>query len=200
MAGERKKILIAPSWQEDNLLDSCIDTLIEQLYGEEYQLIVRPHPEYVKRFGARMQSLVDKYREKCGEGLVFELDFSSNESITTSDLLITDWSGIAPEFCFATGRPALFVNTKLKCLNPNWENLGLTPVEISLREELGRSVDPKDLGQTAEIVRRMLAETPLYQERIDARFAALIYNHGRAGAEGAKYILQSLTEKRAKKA
>lgn len=196
----RKKILIAPSWQEDNLLDSCIDTLIEQLYGEEYRLIVRPHPEYVKRFGARMQSLVEKYKDRCGDGLAFELDFSTNESITTSDLLITDWSGIAPEFCFATGRPALFVNTKLKCLNPNWENLGLTPVEISLRDVLGRSVEKQDLGQTAEIVRELLANTAAYRERIDARFDTLIYNHGKAGAEGAKYILQALTEKRAKKA
>lgn len=199
VTGDRKKILIAPSWQEDNLLDSCIDSLIDQLYGDDYQLIVRPHPEYVKRYGARMQSLVEKYRGKTGEGLIFELDFSKNDSITASDLLITDWSGIAPEFCFATGRPALFINTKLKCLNPNWENLGLTPVEISLRDELGRSLDPKDLDQTAEIVRELIADTPLYHDRIDERFAHLIYNHGCAGAEGAKYILQSLLEKRAKK-
>lgn len=199
VTGKRKKILIAPSWQEDNLLDSCIDTLIEQLYGEEYQLIVRPHPEYAKRFGARMQSLVEKYKDKTGDGLVFELDFSTNNSITTSDLLITDWSGIAPEFCFATGRPALFVNTKLKCLNPNWENLGLAPVEISLRDELGRSVEKQDLDHTAEIVGEMLANASDYRERIDARFETLIYNHGKAGAEGAKYILQSLMEKRTQK-
>lgn len=196
VTGKRKKILIAPSWQEDNLLDSCIDTLIEQLYGEAYQLIVRPHPEYAKRFSARLQSLVEKYKDKSSEGLVFELDFSKNDSITTSDLLITDWSGIAPEFCFATGRPALFVNTKLKCLNPNWENLGLTPVEISLRDELGRSVEKQDLNKTAEIVREMLENTARYHDRIDARFETLIYNHGKAGAEGAKYILQSLMEKR----
>lgn len=195
----RKKLLIAPSWQEDNLLDSCIDKLIGQLYCDEYQLIVRPHPEYVKRYGARMQSLVEKYKDKVGDGLVFELDFSKNDSITTSDLLITDWSGIAPEFCFATGRPALFINTKIKCLNPNWENLGLTPVEISLRDELGRSIDPKDLDQTAAIVRELIEDTPLYREKIDSRFDSLIYNHGHAGEAGAKYILQSLVEKRSKK-
>lgn len=198
--GKRKQILIAPSWQEDNLLDSCIDTLIGQLYGEDYRLIIRPHPEYVKRFGAKMQAVVEKYRDREGEGLAFELDFSTNESITTSDLIITDWSGIAPEFCFATGRPALFINTKLKCLNPNWENLGLTPVEISLRDEIGMSLSPGELNRTAEVVRELLANTDRYRDRIDARFDSLIYNHGCAAAEGAKYILSSLVEKRSQKA
>lgn len=200
VTGERKKILIAPSWQEDNLLDSCIDRLIDQLYGREYSLIVRPHPEYVKRYGARMNALVEKYRDKIGEGLTFELDFSSNESITTSDLLITDWSGIAPEFCFSTGRPALFINTKIKCLNPNWENLGLQPVEISLRNELGKAIDPSELDRVAQTVQELFAQSEYYREQIDARFASFIYNHGCAGAEGAKYILQSLVEKRSKKA
>ena len=200
ISAERKKILIAPSWQEDNLLDSCIDKLICQLYCEKYALVVRPHPEYVKRYGAKMQRLIEKYSDKVGKGLTFELDFSDNSSITSSDLLITDWSGIAPEFCFATGRPALFVNTKIKCLNPNWENLGLTPVEISLRDELGVSIDPSELDKTAEKVSLLLDSFELYRERIDARFATLIYNHGHAAEEGAKYILNSLVEKRAKKA
>ena len=52
---ERKEILIAPSWQPDNLLDSCIDQLLEQLVRPEYHVTVRPHPEYVKRYGDRMQ-------------------------------------------------------------------------------------------------------------------------------------------------
>ena len=43
----KKQILIAPSWQEDNLLDSVIDDLIKGLYKDEYKLIVRPHPEYL---------------------------------------------------------------------------------------------------------------------------------------------------------
>lgn len=195
----KKKILIAPSWQEDNLLDSCIDTLIDQLWCKEYELVVRPHPEYVKRFGARMQSIVEKYKDRVGQGLTFELDFSGNTSITTADLLITDWSGIAPEFCFSTGRPALFVNTKMKCLNPNWQNIGLDPVEVSLRQELGRAVDPKDLDQTGAIVHELLDRVDDYREKIDARFASFIFNHGTAGAAGAKYILDSLVEKRARK-
>ncbi len=147
-----------------------------------------------------MTALCDRYADRVGEGLIFELDFSRNDSITTSDLLITDWSGIAPEFCFSTGRPALFINTKIKCLNPNWENLGLTPVEISLRNEIGVSLNPDELDRVRDTVAELIENTPTYRERIDARFATLIYNHGHAGEAGARYILSSLMKKREKKA
>ena len=30
----RKQVLIAPSWQEDNLLDSCIEDLIDSIYSD----------------------------------------------------------------------------------------------------------------------------------------------------------------------
>ena len=198
VAGVRREILIAPSWQEDNLLDSCIDKLIDGLYGEEYHITVRPHPEYVKRFGGRMQAIVDRYADKVGEGLSFELDFTANKSVYSSDLLITDWSGIALEFCFATRRPALFVNTALKCMNPNWEKIGCIPTEISLRDVVGRSVDKDKLDGCATIVADLLARTEEYGEKIEQVLASHIYNQGHAGDAGADYLLNSLVQKRKK--
>ena len=91
----KREILIGPSWQEDNLLDSCVDTLIEQLMCEENHIIVRPHPEYVKRYPEKIKLLTEKYAGVPDEKLTFELDFTTNKSTYSSDLLITDWSAIA---------------------------------------------------------------------------------------------------------
>ena len=194
----RKDILIAPSWQEDNLLDSVIDSLIEALYCDEYHLIVRPHPEYVKRYGARMQAIVDKYQHVVGDGLSFELDFTVNRSIYAADMLITDWSGIALEYCFATRRPAIFVNTKIKCMNPNWEKIGLTPVEITLRDVVGVSVDKDKVGECRAIAQELFAKADEYEKKITEVLDAHIYNQGRAGEVGANYLLNALVEKRKK--
>lgn len=193
---DKKEILIAPSWQEDNLLDSCIDTLIEKLYCEDYHITVRPHPEYVKRYGARMQAIVDRYADRVGDKLTFELDFSTNTSLYSSDLLITDWSGIAPEYCFATKRPALFVNTKIKCLNPNWEKIDCTPVEIELRNKLGRAVDKEELAECDAIVKDLFARADEYEQIIDETLHDHLYNIGTASEAGADYILQSLVAKK----
>ncbi len=190
----RREILIAPSWQEDNLLDSCIDALLDGLLCDNYHVTVRPHPEYVKRYGTRMNALVERYADRVGEGLTFELDFSTNKSIYTSDLLITDWSGIAPEFCFATRRPAIFINTEIKCLNPNWQNIGCEPVEIGLRNKIGKALDKDELGNIRNEVSELLSRPDEYEARIGEAFDSLIFNHGKAADEGAKYILSRLME------
>lgn len=198
-SSERKQILIAPSWQEDNLMDSCIDALIEGLYGDEYRIIVRPHPEYVKRYAERMKAITDRYAERVGDGLVFELDFSNNKSIWSSDLLITDWSGISLEFCFATKKPALFINTKMKVENPNWERIDCVPVEISLRNTIGIALEKAELSRVGETVSLLLGDPEKYADQIRAALAEHFYNQGSAAKAGAMYILESLKEKQKQK-
>ena len=196
--GLRKEILIAPSWQEDNLLDSCIDTLIKSLYCDEYHLTVRPHPEYVKRYGARMQAITEKYEHLVGDGLTFELDFTANKSVYSADLLITDWSGIALEYCFATRRPAIFVNTKIKCMNPNWKKINCIPTEITLRDVVGVSVDKDKLSQVRDISEDLFARADEFEIKIGKVLESHIYNQGKSGQVGANYLLSSLVEKRKK--
>lgn len=198
VATAKKEILIAPSWQEDNILDSCIDTLIENLYSDDYHLTVRPHPEYSKRYGYKLSKLVEKYKDYDKEKLSFELDFSSNKSIYSADLMITDWSGISAEYCFATERPALFINTKIKANNPNWEKLNITPVEIKFRNELGVNVNKEDLNKVGEIVSDLFTNSLLYKQKINSYFETFTFNHGTAAEVGAKYVLKSIVEKKKK--
>lgn len=194
----KKEILIAPSWQEDNLLDSCIDVLIEKLYSDNYHITVRPHPEYNKRFGYKLNELVQKYKDYDADKLSFELDFSTNKSIYTSDLMITDWSGISAEYSFATERPTLFVNTKMKVCNPNWEKLGITPAEIEVRDQIGVNLDKEELINVDKTVEEMLLNREKYREKIVERFKTFTYNHGTAAKVGAEYILKSIVEKKKK--
>lgn len=191
---ERKQILIGPSWQEDNLLDSCIEQLIDSLYGDKYRIIVRPHPEYMKRYGARMDAICEKYKDKIGEGLVFELDFTSNTSTYTSDLLITDWSGIGLEFCFATLKSALFINTKMKVENPNYEKIGIVPQEIQLRNELGIALEKDELYKVPEVVEELISNNSRRTEieQIRDRYFFGLSSHGE---QGVKYIISRLVKK-----
>ena len=193
--GARKEILIAPTWNEDNILDSCIDIMLEKLLCDEYHVTVRPHPEYVKRYGAKMKAIVDKWADKVGEGLTFELDFSSNKSIYSSDLMITDWSGISFEFSFATKRPTLFVNTKMKVLNQNWDKIGCEPIEITLRDEIGVSIEKADVENIDRYIVEMLENNTKYQEKIESALHKAVYNVGTSNKVGAKYILKRLTDK-----
>ena len=194
-----KEILIAPSWQEDNLMDSCLDDLIKALYCDEFHIIVRPHPEYVKRFNYQLEKIVEKYKDYDKDKLTFELDFTKNKSIYSSDVLITDWSGVGPEFAFATTRPVVFINTKMKCLNENWQKIGLTPVELSLRDEIGVSVNKEDVVGIKETISKLIKEEDHYHAKIVDIFDKFLYNHGKSSKVGAEYILKSLKNKQNQK-
>ncbi len=192
-----KRILIAPSWNEDNILDSCADELIRNLLKEGRKITVRPHPEYVKRYGPKLNALMERWKEQTGEGLAFETDFSSNESLYEADILITDWSGIAYEYSYTTGKPTLFINTKMKMPNPNWEKIGITPLEISLRDQIGRSLSKDELGKAEEVIAEMESHPEEWKEKIVGVREQNIFNSGHAGETAAEYILKSLIEKEA---
>lgn len=194
-----KEILIAPTWNEDNIMDSCLDDIIESFSKENYHVTVRPHPEYSKRFAYKLQQITEKYKDYDPTKLTFELDFSSNKSIYTSDLLITDWSGISAEFCFATKKPAIFVNTKMKVQNQDWEKLEITPVEIDIRNNLGKAIDKTQTKDIDKVAKDLFKNSDKYKTKIENYFETFIYNHGKSGECGATYILQSLTKNKTKK-
>lgn len=193
---ERKQILIAPSWQEDNLLDSCIEDLIDSLYGDDYKIIVRPHPEYMKRYSQKMNLLVEKYKDKIGEGLEFELDFSVNTSVYSSDVLVTDWSGIGIEFGFATLNPVVFINTKIKMENENYQNINIEPQEIRLRNVLGVALEKQEIKEKfADTVGGLLTNKD-FADAVKQEREKYFYNLGSQGSFGAKYIIKKLIEKK----
>lgn len=195
---ERKKILIAPSWQPDNILDSCIDQLLGELLGKGYQVVVRPHPEYVKRYKPRMDQIVARWSEKQADDLTFELDFTSNNSIFDSDVIITDWSGTAYEFSFVTLKPAVFIDTKPKVNNPDYVKLNIEPLEFALRDQVGVRIDPNNMTGLSGKIDELIANGKGYAEKVEGIRNKYIANFGKSGEIGGRYILTRLKERQQK--
>ncbi len=187
-----KRILVAPSHQEDNILDSCLDDLLNAICGSDRLVVVRPHPQYIRRNPARIQTLLERYKDIIGKHLQFETDFSSNSSIYTSDVLVTDWSSIAYEFSFATKKPCLFVNTKMKVINPEYTKIGLEPTDITFRDKVGVSVEKNEMVKAKAAIEQMIAHPELFAERIEKVLQENFYNPGHSGEVAGKYILDSL--------
>lgn len=192
---ECKTILIAPSWQKDNILDSCIEEMLDVLKDSEYQIIVRPHPQYVRHCEARIDALIQKY----GPKVEVQKDFSSNRTVYMADLLITDWSSIAFEYAFSTLKPVLFINTPMKVVNEDYKELSTTPIDIEIREKVGISLDETKLDKLKEIVKQLLYDDRFAKNSMKQLRDKYIYNVGNSGQIGAKYIIQRLLERTKKK-
>ena len=197
---ERPEVLIAPTWNLDNILDSCIDDMLAQLLGHGYHVTVRPHPEYKKRYQARLDALVERYRDVPAEDLTFELDFSGQSSILEADILVTDWSTIAEEFSFTTLKPCIFINTTMKVRNPEWQKLtSWLPMDISIRDEIGRSLEPDDLSDMREVVEDMVQNPDRWREEIRQVRERSIFNLGHGGEKAGEFLLGEILAQQDKK-
>ena len=185
-----KSILVAPSWQEDNILDLCIEPLLDQLIKTEHNIILRPHPQYLRYDMDKINVLRDKYSSYTN--FTLQTDFSSNTTVFQADLLITDWSSIAFEYSFATLKPTLFINTPMKVMNPEWDQIDVEPLDIAARNLVGRNLEVNEMEKVNGIVEELITTSASYKEKIKEIRSQEMYNIGKSGQVGAEYILKAI--------
>jgi len=184
--------LVAPSWQAQNLLELCPAEVIQPLLDAGFRVIVRPHPEFVKRFGPKYAALQARFANQVGDRLEFQSDFSSNSTVYESDVVVTDWSTIAQEFSYTTKKPSIFVNTPMKVMNPNYKTIAAEPLDITLRDQIGRSLDVDELGSIGDVARAMVDERESWRDRIAAVVKANIFHIGSAADAMGSYVVESV--------
>ena len=185
-------ILIAPSWQEDNIMDICIDGILRNLLPLQLQVIVRPHTQYVRHYPEKLDALRKNYRDFTN--FCLQEDFSSNQTVFNADILVTDWSGIAYEYAFTTLKPCLFINTPMKVMNPDYRDIGLEPFDLVIRNQIGIALQPKETDQIADAIERLLHEPVFSKESIANLRDKSLYNVGCAASVGADYLIRRLIE------
>lgn len=188
----RKTILIAPSWQEDNIMDSCVEEILDNLDSAKYDIVVRPHPQYVRHFESRIDALIAKYESR---GITVQKDFSSNRTVYTADMVITDWSSIAYEYAFSTLKPVLFINTPMKIVNPDYTELTTVPIDIEARDMVGISLPVEEISKVSEAVERLFSEERFTKDSMAELRDRYIYNVGKSGMVGGKYIIKRIVER-----
>ncbi|MDE7313648.1 MAG: membrane protein insertase YidC [Eubacterium sp.] len=192
-AGAKKTILIAPSWQEGNIVESCLEGLLDCLMGSGYHVTVRPHPQHVRHYPDQMGQLVKKY--EAAPDIEIQTDFSSNQTVFEAGMLVTDWSDIAYEYAYTTCRPVLFINTPVKIMNPEYKRIGVEPLNIWVREKIGKVLEPNELALAASTIGGMFDSMDEYAEKIRKIVQEYVYHPGTSAQVAAEYIIGRLLEK-----
>lgn len=191
---EKSTVLIAPSYQTDNILDSCLENVIEALTALDCLCIIRPHPQYIRRKPQKWEQIVQKYQAH--DHVVLESDFSANTTIYKADLVVTDWSSIGFEYAFSTLHPCLFLDTPMKIINPDYQEIPVVPLDILLRNVVGKSVKPEDTDAIREAAAYLIGHSEEYKTIIQDAREEHIYHFMKSAEVGGKYILSRLKAKR----
>lgn len=185
---ERPRILIAPSWNSGNILETCIDIILERCLPLNWDIVVRPHPEFIKRQPDTIKRLNETYSNY--DNFTLETESASSENIKGSSLLITDWSGIGIEYAWGMGKPVIYIDTPMKVHNPEYEKIGIVPLEVRVRSKIGKVLIPEQCNKIDTEVSQLLSVDTDNTKILAKLRDEYIYNWGRSAEVGADYIIE----------
>jgi len=190
---EKKVILLAPTWGEQSIINLMGMEICSIIINQGYSLILRPHHETIKRSPQLIDEIENKYSHLETFRLVREM--GDAESLLQSDLLICDWSGTAIEYAFGLEKPVIFIDIPPRVRNPNWREIQSEPLEMSIREKVGRVICPSKLDELPSSISQLLNEDQLSSSPIKSLREEFIYNLSRSeitGREEIKRLLKTL--------
>lgn len=184
-----RRVLVAPSWGPNSLLETYGERLLEILLAERYQVTLRPHAMAIRVRRRLLKSLQARF----GRDPNFRLDLkpASQGTVDASDLMICDWGGSALEYAFGLERPVLFIDVPKKVFNPGYEAISCEPLEVAIRSQIGAVLPPEDLAQLPELIEDLCADPGAWRERIRQLRSKWVYNVGASGTAGAAHILEA---------
>ena len=186
-------VLIAPTWGEQSIFNTCGDELVGLLLDAGYHVIVRPHYQTLQM----TPGVVDRLRAKYGDRDNFEYQDRMGESNTLfrSDILICDWSAMAIEYALGLEKPVLFVDLPRRVRNPDWHALGIEPQEASFRKLAGDIVSPQHLDETPDRIARLLEDQNSFRQKMAKLRPQMVFNIGKSIEMGAREIMRLADEK-----
>ena len=190
---EKKVILLAPTWGEQSIINLMGMEICSIIINQGYSLILRPHHETIKRSPQLINEIENKYSHLETFRLVREM--GDSESLLQSDLLICDWSGTAIEYAFGLEKPIIFIDIPPRVRNPNWREIQSEPLEMSIREKVGRVICPSKLDELPSSISQLLNEDQISSSLIKSLREEFIYNLSRSeitGREEIKRLLKTL--------
>ena len=191
-AGMQPVVVIAPTWGEDSIFNRLGQPLIQVLLDAGIKVIMRPHYHTVRQHPQLIQKLRDHF--STNPDFEFIELMGESDSLFKSHLLICDWSAMAIEYALGLEKPVLFIDLPKRVRNPDWQDLNIEPIEISIREQLGQVLSVNDIGDAATKVSELLTQPEHFREHIRDLREKLIYNLGDSIAVAVREIIRLAAE------
>ena len=118
-----------------------------------------------------------------------EISIVTDASILQADVLICDCSGIAIEFAFGTERPVIFIDCPIMIQNQRYEELGIEPLKLGLRQKIGLIISPEKLDSVPQSIANLIADKEKYKQRLARLRGEKVFAFGQSSKVCAQYIL-----------
>lgn len=179
-------ILLAPTWGDQTILNICGKKLIGILLDAGYNVILRPHYQTGKLTPLIIDDILSAYQNHASFKYVTLM--GDTKSLFDSDLLICDWSSTSIEYALGLEKPVLYIDVPRRVRNQNYLELGIEPMEVSIRSEVGMVLSPEELEKAPAMINSLLSNSDQFSERIVSLRKRIIFNLGESVEVGAREI------------
>ncbi|MGA9575800.1 MAG: CDP-glycerol glycerophosphotransferase family protein [Lysobacterales bacterium] len=185
-------VLIAPTWGDDSIFNTCGDELTGLLLDAGYRVIIRPHYQTLKT----TPEVIENLRNKYGDNDRFEYQdrMGESDSLFRSDLLICDWSAMAIEYALGLEKPVVFIDLPRRVRNPDWQALEIEPLEAAFRTLAGDVVSPQHLDEIPQKIDQLLQDQDSFRKRMEKLRSQMVFNIGNSTQVGAREIARLADE------
>ena len=185
--GAPKHVLVAPSWGPKGTLESGVGAeIIDQSIKEGYKVTLRPHPQTVKFAKVKIDAILKKHRDD--PMFIYEGDIAGQDSLHDSDVMISDWSGVAMEYAYGFEKPVLFIDLPRKINNPEYAKIEIEPIEVSVRNEIGKVVQPEKIPELPTYITNLLSKDSDLISNIRSSRAKHVFNQDKSACIGANFV------------
>jgi len=184
-------LLVAPSWGAKGLIEAYSEELLAGLEKCTWQVVVRPHPQTLK-LAPEAINRVHKWCSKQPAQRILETGVACHDSLRRADVMLSDWSGAAFDYALGLERPVLFVDVPRKVNNPEYARIGLEPIEVFAREQIGRVITTRELANLQLHLDTLRADSAVRVVAIRTFRERWVFNVGRSAEAGAEALIQLL--------
>ena len=192
-AGDKKTVLLAPSWGATAILSKFGEKIIDVLKASGFEIIIRPHPQSKTSEKELLDSLMAKYPDS--DSLHWNFDTDNFNVLQKSDVLISDFSGVMFDFALCFDKPIIYADTKFdaSAYDAAWLDEGEVLWRFKVLPELGIPLKEEDFGNIKAIIENLITDEKYSAGRERVRKEAW-QNQGNAAAAITDYLTGKLKE------
>ena len=163
----KRTVLLAPSWGESGILSKYGDTMIDALIDTGYKVIIRPHPQSFSAEKDLIDRLMTKYNDK--DKVEWNRDNDNFEVLRSSDVLISDFSGVLFDFSLVFDKPVIYTKSRFdnSPYDAYWIDDPLWTFEIL--PDLGLELNDDNAGEIKTLIDRCIEDPSFAAGRDKAR-------------------------------
>ena len=187
-------VLVAPSWGSNGILAKYGERLLDPLVATGFTIIVRPHPQSL----TSEKEVLDRLQKRYQDNASLEWDFTRENlgSLSRSNIMISDFSGVVFDYSFLLDRPFLYVNSDFDDRPYDAGDLEEKPWKVRILPEIGIELKEADFSNLKQILTNTSSDSVLSKNRQKAKDIAWQYR-GESGKRVVDYLVRkqkALTE------